>query len=449
MATIRGVLSKVNRRAAVLALLTFAAGCSSGEPGKDPSALREAKDCAGLIEAYVTAERDTIVSRIDAITKDPDGVRPDVAADAGLAKELDSSANRLGCAPEQWAVPFYERVAAVARDAGHDMPEGPLKLVSAQATDGRFGTHTGRVYMFSMFPEGRLTGQDGAPADLDYHILRHEYVDEAGVTWVLWPDWQAAYHQPAGASGAPNKKFTAVDSTGGSFEAILMPDGATPTQPARPPYRYETGNWLTTGPLIGTYNYADSHVDHFWSGPLKHYLDDMRLHNAGFDDYPEPPRERWIDPRGDWETFVPRFLRARAAIADGAKVIRGQDGSLTIEPEGAGTIAVEADIYALLHEWLDASGLKVEGPEREAPIAAFNRLTGSGLPACGPKPSEQPCLSVKRDTGGEAVLALASGYHYYSYFQLRFEAGAWRIADEYDVTISNAAPVPDWLRPLL
>ncbi|MEV4411377.1 hypothetical protein [Catellatospora sp. NPDC049609] len=445
--------SKVNLTATLALLALVAAGCTgkSADPAPDPAPLRDAKDCPALAKAYVTAERDTITKALDAAKKDPATVRPDMSVDAGLARELENAVKRLGCKPATWVEPFYDTLAEVAREAGHDVPSGAWRLVSAPVDNTRFNWHLGRVYLYSMYPAGELTPRDGASPDFAYHAERHEYVDKAGVTWLLWEDGLAKYHQPAefqDAAVKPNKKFTAVDAAGGSFEAVLMPDGATPTQPVPPPYRYQTANWLTTGPLIGTYNYTDSHPEHrYWQG-AEHFVDDMYLHLAGGDVYPEPPRERWVDPYGDWRTFVQRFERVKWAVAGGGKVTRQPDGSLTVAADGAQPFTVDKDLFALVQEWLDATGQKVEGAEREDPVAAFNRLQKSKIAACGPKVTEQWCLAVKRDTGGEAVLGLANGFHYYTFYRMLFESGAWRIAADYDVTIGDSAPLPDWLPAL-
>lgn len=109
------------------------------------------------------------------------------------------------------------------------------------------------------------------------------YLDSLGQRWELQPHIKNKFHQPdhkieqvnhpyPNLDVAPtldlensNLKFLRKTENGGSYEAILQPDGT----------------YLTTGLKKGTYNY--SHPDGIW-GSLKHVVFDVIPHfiNAGY-----------------------------------------------------------------------------------------------------------------------------------------------------------------------
>lgn len=115
-------------------------------------------------------------------------------------------------------------------------------------------------------PEGRLN-----------HLKDNSYEDEVGLIWELQPTIKNLFHQPdqeiqipvnpyANVTGAPeidpknpNLKFLSVTETGGSYEAILQPNG----------------DYLITGKKKGTYNYG--HPDGFF-GNTKHVFFDIIPH---------------------------------------------------------------------------------------------------------------------------------------------------------------------------
>lgn len=118
----------------------------------------------------------------------------------------------------------------------------------------------------NQLPKGKLVHQQG---DL--------YLDEAQQTWVLQPSIKNKFHQPNEAIIAPstpypnldaiidydpnnpNLKFLCETDKGGSFEAILQPNG----------------EYLTSGPKLGTYNYG--HPSGLW-GSIKHVFLDVLPH---------------------------------------------------------------------------------------------------------------------------------------------------------------------------
>lgn len=121
-------------------------------------------------------------------------------------------------------------------------------------------------------PEGNLTKTQG-----DF------YRDEAGVLWELQPHVKNIFHQPdkpVPANDNPypnvdqtkpydpnnsNLKFLAKTNSGGSYEAILQPDGT----------------YLEEGPKQATYNYG--HPSGLW-GSIKHTVLDVIPHfiNSGY-----------------------------------------------------------------------------------------------------------------------------------------------------------------------
>jgi len=129
----------------------------------------------------------------------------------------------------------------------------------------------------NQLPEGKLTQLDG-----------QNYLDEAGLTWILQPDSRNIFHQPDIVPlpappipvpypnvsptlkydpNYPNLKFLSPDGSGGSFEAILQPDGT----------------FLMSGKKQGTYNYSDPSG---FMGFLKHVLLDVIPHffTSDYDD---------------------------------------------------------------------------------------------------------------------------------------------------------------------
>ena len=109
------------------------------------------------------------------------------------------------------------------------------------------------------------------------HLKGMIYVDEIGLFWELQDQKKNLFHQPdhevesinnpyPNVEGGfeldtknPNLKFLCKNGTGGSFEAILQPDG----------------EYLTTGVKQGTFNYG--HPEGFW-GSFKHALLDVIPH---------------------------------------------------------------------------------------------------------------------------------------------------------------------------
>lgn len=240
--------------------------------------------------------------------------------------------------------------------------------------------HLGRVALYSMYPKGRLTPRGGASPSFDYRggLLypapeRNTYTDAAGVAWVLNPDWQAAFHQPEwwdGEGDAPNKKFVALDGRGGSYEAVLQPDG-TATWSARGPrgqYSYDALNWLRAArgmKWIGTYNYADATEPVSQPG-LLHWIVDVRPHDKDANYAPIPDGLSELDPDVvSWRTYVARAmlvagLFTRPLEVTGVKLPRARlvaNGSRVAvvyrEPAGRGRISddrehpVDADLVPL------------------------------------------------------------------------------------------------------
>ena len=107
-----------------------------------------------------------------------------------------------------------------------------------------------------------------------------KYQDESGRVWILQPDSKNLFHQPAHTPvpapdhsvlypniipppkynpDYPNLKFLSPDGHGGSYEAIIQPDGS----------------FLLTGKKQGTYNYSDP--SGLW-GYTKHIFLDVLPH---------------------------------------------------------------------------------------------------------------------------------------------------------------------------
>lgn len=119
---------------------------------------------------------------------------------------------------------------------------------------------------YNLFPVSGLT-----------HLQDNIYLDTLGIRWELQPHSMNTFHQPVepieftGIPYAPvltgveydpeypNLKFLSVDDEGGSYEAILQPNG----------------QFLNTGPLLGTYNYC--HPEGFF-GKIGHGILDVIPH---------------------------------------------------------------------------------------------------------------------------------------------------------------------------
>lgn len=121
------------------------------------------------------------------------------------------------------------------------------------------------------------------PAGELKHLKGPVYVDDVGLFWELLDQSKNIFHQPdhevevienpyPNVEGSfemdtknPNLKFLSKTNSGGSFEAILQPDGT----------------YLTEGLKQGTFNYG--HPEGFW-GSLKHAVLDVIPHfiNANY-----------------------------------------------------------------------------------------------------------------------------------------------------------------------
>ena len=121
-------------------------------------------------------------------------------------------------------------------------------------------------------PTGELTKTDG-----------NNYVDEAKLNWILQPNSRNIFHQPDNIPvqspstaypnvspqlkyepNYPNLKFLSPNENGGSYEAILQPDGT----------------YLITGKKQGTFNYSDPTG---FFGFSKHIIMDVIPHFFSFD----------------------------------------------------------------------------------------------------------------------------------------------------------------------
>lgn len=141
----------------------------------------------------------------------------------------------------------------------------PILLIVSFGLLGFTAWHTGRN-QHNQLPQGALT-----------RIEENLYTDQKGLQWELQPQIKNKFHQPDQAvprpenpyplvegeldydPDNPNLKFLSPTANGGSYEAILQPDGS----------------YLTTGIKQGTYNY--SHPSGFW-GSFKHALLDVIPH---------------------------------------------------------------------------------------------------------------------------------------------------------------------------
>jgi hypothetical protein len=119
--------------------------------------------------------------------------------------------------------------------------------------------------------------QNKLPAGVLKSLNGNLYEDEVGLVWELQPQIKNKFHQPDQESEIvenpypnvdghlsfdtknPNIKFLSRTDDGGSYEAILQPNG----------------EYLTKGLKQGTYNYG--HPNGFW-GTTKHVFFDVLPH---------------------------------------------------------------------------------------------------------------------------------------------------------------------------
>jgi hypothetical protein len=184
----------------------------------------------------------------------------------------------------------------IAHELTHTLQQGWGGRAGPQQTIQRQG-HTGRNVL-NLVPVGRLRPVgDASPQYIYQEGHSNTYVDDAGLQWELLPNWMSRYHQPEGHEDSPhpypNKKFTHRDSSGGSSEAIMRPDGT----------------FITTGPLQGTYNYSHpegilGNIGHFFQDMLPHYFNDEYENVQGRD-----PRTT-LNP----DTFSERYQQQVAPI---------------------------------------------------------------------------------------------------------------------------------------
>ncbi|WP_369255794.1 eCIS core domain-containing protein [Geodermatophilus amargosae] len=160
---------------------------------------------------------------------------------------------------------------------------------------------------FNIVPKGVLAPVGDASPEFQYREGHsNSYTDEAGRRWDLVPDWESVYHQPPGhretSNPYPNKKLLHKDASGGSSEAIRQPDGT----------------YVTTGPLLGTYNFV--HPEGLL-GKVGHFFADVVPHEVGGGNYaafapPDPARV------GDVDTYRQRYEAQVAPIGSRSVVNR-------------------------------------------------------------------------------------------------------------------------------
>ena len=158
---------------------------------------------------------------------------------------------------------------------------GIALILTAMAVASRGDWHLKRNKR-NKLPVGKLSLSEG-----------NVYVDEANRKWVLQPHAKNMFHQPGNTPvpippdpypnvtpaptydpDHPNLKFLSPDGRGGSYEAILQPDGS----------------YLLTGKKQGTYNYADPNG---FTGYAKHLLMDVLPHlfSSDYDESVNPKPE--------------------------------------------------------------------------------------------------------------------------------------------------------------
>lgn len=243
--------------------------------------------------------------------------------------------------------------------------------------ENKFDADKGRTYMYAMLPKGQLQRKNGQPVgryDYDFtNSSANVYVDEANVEWHLVSPDESIYHQPKNWKDDPSndrdqvpyKKFTTgSDSTGGSFEAVLLPDKAKVDHPGSQTYNeaelvYDTNSWLTRGHGMPTYNYSHSHgksdprsLGHAVQDVLFHIADQKRGTHKDVDDR-YVASTRWIDPtKTDWKTYRHRMNEARVLIDQGFRyqeidgesmLTRGNRSRSRIDPEQAWMIKEMSD----------------------------------------------------------------------------------------------------------
>jgi hypothetical protein len=231
----------------------------------------------------------------------------------------------------------------------------------------KFDEDRGRSYLYSMLPTGELTKKDGSLAgNFEYdpdNAENNVYIDKAGVEWVLMSSLKSSYHQPEGwqvwnplHEKGPYKKFvTRPDSTGGSFEAVVMPDGITPGTPysrmKRKDHTY-SDNYLLYGRGMPTYNLADASRSNMF-----HYLLDMNPHDNSPKDLTDAGRndERYVQPvrlvdpmQGDWQTYRERLRALGDRIARGYRLAKDNK---TVVTRSGQSYPVDPDLVHFAKEY--------------------------------------------------------------------------------------------------
>ncbi|WP_051385553.1 hypothetical protein [Actinokineospora inagensis] len=297
-------------------------------------------------------------------------------------------------------------------------------VAAAQTVPDQFDLHRGRVYLFSPRPAWPLKPKADASPAFEYSDKSDNmYTDQAGVPWRLMSPCESAYHQTSGTfvslvackTGylADNKKFVALDDSGGSFEAILQPDSPHGTA------TYDKGNWLTTGAKVGTYNYADPQPGCLQC-QLAHYLLDMRPHDDR--GYAPAPDEVWLDPTDpllDWKTYRKRYLEQVQPIVEGkVKIGRGDDGrAYRLSTDGTTlTDPIDADLTAVALRAAAAMGQ--HPPLLKAPGAAKPTVHTGSSPASGTWHGRYHCsqgeTGLDLTIAGDDPKALTASFRFYA-----------------------------------
>lgn len=238
--------------------------------------------------------------------------------------------------------------------------------------ENKFNPDFGRAYMYSLMPKGELTRVNGQPLNNFEYIDPDDaenpdpdlnvFVDEAGVRWNLLSPDASIYHQPDNYENdddqAPYKKFvTDLDSLNGSFEIVLMPDGAPINDPGQASYEntmltYQEYNWLWRGHGLPTYNHVD--FSYSWYG---HLMQDLKEHQgyelfANLEDVDDRyvPIEFWLPEGADWRTFRERFQAAQAMVERGAEYVASDDEAYLLLDEES--LVIASDLQILLEEFL-------------------------------------------------------------------------------------------------
>jgi hypothetical protein len=209
----------------------------------------------------------------------------------------------------------------------------------------RLDQDRGRAYLYSMLPSGTLARANGV-SDTEPYIYdkgtpdNNRYVDAAGVTWYLLPEDKSKYSQPAGWDPVKNEgevayyKFVSEkDSSWGSYDAVLMPDGATATtnfeQLSGKVLTYNQNNWKLYGNGMPTYNLnAPMPGDTLMSTDnVPHLVSDVFPHdfgpgsNLGDGRYVAPDTRHIINPAtADWRTYRQRMFTMQGLIDSGYRL---------------------------------------------------------------------------------------------------------------------------------